>query len=463
MIARKQEIRLQLNQLIDAVLLGATFWACHELRFHHLIVMDSLTEIAPFEHFLWMVVVIMPFGPILLEQQGFYTYPLEKTSWKSLQQIARAGLWLVLFFGLAVIFLKVTVPSRSVLILFVVAAPGVLLLKERLVNWNHINRLKRGATGERILLAGEASKMKEILESFNPTQRLEIQVVESLDLESGDISLLVAALHRHNVGRVLLAFSRMELDKVQSAIEVCEIEGVEAWLSADFIRTSVAKPTYEILGSRPMLVFRATPELSWSMMIKNSIDRIGAAVGLILLSPLLAIIAMAIKMTSPGSAIFAQRRAGIHGHPFTMWKFRTMQTDAEQKLAELQDKNTMSGPVFKLDNDPRITPIGRWLRKTSLDELPQLFNVLMGQMSLVGPRPLPLYEVEKFQNTAPRRRLSMKPGLTCLWQIRGRNSVTNFDDWVRMDLEYIDHWSLQLDLTILFRTIPAVLGGSGAK
>lgn len=146
-----------------------------------------------------------------------------------------------------------------------------------------------------------------------------------------------------------------------------------------------------------------------------------------------------------------------------MWKFRTMTVDAEERHAELRAQNEMSGPVFKVGNDPRITKAGRWLRKTSLDELPQLFNVLLGDMSLVGPRPLPLYEVENFQSAAHRRRLSMKPGLTCLWQIRGRNNVTNFDDWVKMDLEYIDNWSLALDAKILLQTVPVVLLGAGAK
>ena len=140
-----------------------------------------------------------------------------------------------------------------------------------------------------------------------------------------------------------------------------------------------------------------------------------------------------------------------------------MSLDAEKQHGDLAALNEMSGPVFKIENDPRVTPIGHWLRRTSLDELPQLVNVLFGEMSLVGPRPLPLYEVENFQNTSHRRRLSMKPGLTCLWQIRGRNNVTSFDDWVRMDLEYIDHWSLGLDFQILLGTIPAVLLGAGAK
>jgi lipopolysaccharide/colanic/teichoic acid biosynthesis glycosyltransferase len=146
-----------------------------------------------------------------------------------------------------------------------------------------------------------------------------------------------------------------------------------------------------------------------------------------------------------------------------MLKFRTMLIDAETRHSGLLGRNEMCGPVFKIEDDPRVTPVGRWLRRTSLDELPQLVNVLLGDMSLVGPRPLPLYEVDKFQRPSHRRRLSMKPGLTCLWQIRGRNNVTSFEEWVRMDLEYIDHWSLSLDLLILLKTIPAVLAGAGAK
>ena len=146
-----------------------------------------------------------------------------------------------------------------------------------------------------------------------------------------------------------------------------------------------------------------------------------------------------------------------------MYKFRTMCTDAEQKKQELQSMNQMSGPVFKIDHDPRIFPLGRILRKWSIDELPQLFNVLKGDMSLVGPRPLPVYEVENFSDPAHRRRLSVKPGLTCLWQISGRNEITQFDQWVELDLKYIDNWSLWLDISILIRTVPAVLFGSGAK
>jgi lipopolysaccharide/colanic/teichoic acid biosynthesis glycosyltransferase len=191
-------------------------------------------------------------------------------------------------------------------------------------------------------------------------------------------------------------------------------------------------------------------------------DRIGAFLGILLLLPFFLVIAAIIKLTSPGPVIFKQRRAGRHGRPFTMYKFRSMRTGAEMEQEELRAFNQMSGPVFKVEKDPRITPFGRWLRKTSLDEFPQLFNVLFGQMSLVGPRPLPLYEVDNFELTAHRRRLSMKPGLTCLWQISGRNFVKDFNDWVKLDVQYIDNWSLGLDLSILLRTVPVVLFGKGA-
>ena len=159
---------------------------------------------------------------------------------------------------------------------------------------------------------------------------------------------------------------------------------------------------------------------------------------------------------SPGPVFFRQQRSGLNGAPFTLYKFRTMVTNAEQFKHELAAMNEMTGPVFKVTNDPRVTPLGKFLRSYSLDELPQLWNVLRGEMSLVGPRPLPVDEVRRFNDLAHRRRLSVKPGLTCLWQVKGRNQISDFKDWVRLDLEYIDNWSLWLDLKILLRTIPAV-------
>ena len=212
-----------------------------------------------------------------------------------------------------------------------------------------------------------------------------------------------------------------------------------------------------------MLVFRATPDVPWQTLVKHSLDFFVSAMLLTLLSPLLLFVALAIKLTSPGPVFFRQQRAGLNGRPFTMYKFRSMVTDAEQLKHELAMLNEMSGPVFKISNDPRITPIGQFLRRYSVDELPQLLNILRGEMSLVGPRPLPVDEVQRFDDVAHRRRLSVRPGLTCLWQISGRNNVTDFKEWVRLDLSYIDHWSLWLDFKILFLTIPVVLTAKGAK
>jgi len=175
------------------------------------------------------------------------------------------------------------------------------------------------------------------------------------------------------------------------------------------------------------------------------------------------LVALLIKITSPGPVLFVQRRAGLNGQPFMIYKFRTMVSNAEQLKNELERLNEMSGPVFKVSKDPRVTSIGKFLRRFSIDEFPQLLNVLRGEMSLVGPRPLPVYEVRRFDDVAHRRRLSVKPGLTCSWQVSGRNNVSDFKEWVRLDLEYIDNWSLWLDLKILLRTIPVVLIGTGAK
>ncbi|HYR59417.1 MAG TPA: sugar transferase, partial [Chthoniobacteraceae bacterium] len=261
----------------------------------------------------------------------------------------------------------------------------------------------------------------------------------------------------------IFAGGQSHLNRLQEAISACEIEGVEAWLVADFIRTSIARPDFDFFGTQPVLVFRTTPDLSWALMVKDVIDRAGALILLALTSWLMLLVAVAIKFASPGPVIFKQRRAGRNGRPFTMYKFRSMHTNAEMQQSELAAFNQMRGPVFKLEKDPRVTRIGRILRRTSLDELPQLLNVLRGDMSLVGPRPLPLYEVQKFESPAQLRRLSMKPGLTCLWQISGRNEVTSFEEWVRLDLEYIDKWSLWLDLKILVKTVPVVLRGSGAR
>lgn len=463
MLARRQELNTQLQQLIDAFLLAFSLWVAHTLRTYSTFWFDLTNTIDPFKNYQWLLVVVMPFGPILLDLQGFYQSPLNKRKWKSFGQIIRAMIGLSIIVSAGVIFLRLPLANRSVPLLFILIATLVLLIKERII----VDRIRRKAMGgelrEPILLAGIPEDIAALERSFAPEQKLLMEVVGRIDIDKQPLSDLIEAMHRHAVARVIFAAGHSQLNRVEEAIGACEVEGVPAWLIADFIRTSIAKPDFDAFGGRPMLVFRTTPEVSWTLLIKEIIDRVCAFIALLIMAIPIAIVALIIRVTSPGPVIFRQRRAGKHGKPFVMYKFRSMANDAEMRQAELEPFNQMHGPVFKVEADPRITPFGRWLRRTSFDELPQLVNVLMGDMSLVGPRPLPLYEVEKFENTAQRRRLSVKPGLTCLWQISGRNQVRDFHDWVKLDLDYIDHWSLALDFKILLRTVPAVIFGSGAK
>lgn len=463
MLARRQELNTQLQVLIDGFLLAVSLWVAWVLRYYSTSWFNLRDTVDPFHNYHWLFIVIMPFGPILLDLQGFYLSPLSKTRWRSLVQIVRAMIGLSIIVSACVIFMRLPLINRAVPLLFILIGTVVLLVKERLMVAHLKRRAMRGEQREPVLLAGLPQDLAALERSFTPEQQVLIEVVGRIDIDQQPISDLVEAMHKHAVSRVIFAAGHSRLNRVEEAISACEVEGVPAWLVADFIQTSIAKPDFDAFAGRPMLVFRSTPEVSWALLIKRSIDIMGSALALLIFVIPMAVVALMIRLTSTGPVIFRQRRAGQFGKPFVMYKFRSMTDDAEMRRAELEPFNQMSGPVFKVESDPRITPLGRWLRRTSFDELPQLWNVLTGNMSLVGPRPLPVYEVEKFENTAQRRRLSVKPGLTCLWQISGRNQVRDFSDWVRLDLDYIDRWSLALDFKILVRTIPAVILGLGAK
>ena len=291
-----------------------------------------------------------------------------------------------------------------------------------------------------------------------------VEIVAELNMNLMGAQELIQLLHEHSAYGVILRARHTYFDQIESVIKACELEGVEVWLMADFFANQISRTSIDELLGRPLLVFRTTPESSWHSIAKMLLDFVGSFILLTIFSIILfPAIAIMIKFSSRGPIFFRQQRSGQNGRPFTLYKFRTMVTNAEQYKHELEAMNEMSGPVFKLTNDPRVTAVGRWLRKYSLDELPQLWNVLRGDMSLVGPRPLPVDEVKRFSDLAHRRRLSVRPGLTCLWQIGGRNQIFDFKEWVRLDLEYIDNWSLWLDVKILLLTIPAVIRGTGAK
>lgn len=277
----------------------------------------------------------------------------------------------------------------------------------------------------------------------------------------GTLFDLPRIIQNNHIDWVVFAVPEGQLGLIGPSMQLCEEMGTNVCLLTDFFSLRFARKKAGELFGQPVLLFSRAPEPDVRLFIKYCLDRLLAFLGLVLVAPIMACAAVVIKLASPGPVLFRQERCGLNGKRFTLYKFRTMVPEAEALKSQLLDKNEMDGAAFKITNDPRLTPVGKVLRKYSLDELPQLMNVLKGEMSLVGPRPPLPDEVSRFDRWQ-RRKLSMKPGLTCLWQVNGRNHV-NFEKWMRLDLEYIDNWSLWLDAKILAKTVPAVLSGRGAK
>jgi exopolysaccharide biosynthesis polyprenyl glycosylphosphotransferase len=271
---------------------------------------------------------------------------------------------------------------------------------------------------------------------------------------------LAAILENQIVDEVILAVSQEELKDMGDLFLLCELRGITVRVVLDFFPHNIARTHLEELDGIPLLTFSTTPKNEFMLMFRRALDFTGSLILIVGLSPVFLLIILLIRLDSHGPALYKQIRCGINGRKFWFYKFRSMVEGAENMKKDLAPHNIMNGPVFKMENDPRITWVGRLLRKTSLDELPQLFNVLRGDMSFVGPRPLPHEEVAQFKGWQ-RRRLSMKPGITGPWQVSGRNLV-DFEEWMKLDLEYIDNWSIWLDFKILLKTIPSILMGKGA-
>ncbi|HEY9420692.1 MAG TPA: sugar transferase, partial [Thermoanaerobaculia bacterium] len=277
----------------------------------------------------------------------------------------------------------------------------------------------------------------------------------------GQMDDIPRLVEHHVVDDVIFAVTRRDLDRLEDLFLSLQEQGIRTRFAMDLFPHTRARVDLEDLDGMPLMSFATTPTNTFQLMAKRLLDVVLASLLLLLAMPIVGLIALVIKATSGGSILFRQTRCGLNGRIFTLYKFRTMVADAEERRLDLLHLNEMNGPVFKLRSDPRVTFFGRFLRRFSLDELPQLWNVLRGDMSLVGPRPPIPEEVAKYQRWQ-RRRLAMKPGLTCLWQVSGRNDL-DFDRWMQLDLEYIDSWSPLLDLKILLKTIPAVLSGKGAS
>ncbi len=463
MLQRDRKIRRQFHQLLDACLFALSFWLAYCLRSSpEILAAFNLDRIKPFEEYAVLYLILIPVAPLVLEAQGFYRRPLfgsrRTTAWMLFKACVMMSLGLVLS-----LFVFRLLIARWVVILFGCIGFVLVFAKEEFFRFLARSNVGREQYRRRFILVGSSEETAQMRAELASKLEEEVEIAAQLDLSQAQVPRLVGLLHEHSVSGVILSARHANFDQVEAAIRACELEGVEAWLVADFFRTQISRTSFDDFHGWPVLVFRSTPESSWQGVLKKLLDFLGALVLLILISVPLAIVALLVKFTSKGPILFRQQRSGLNGRPFMIYKFRTMVSNAEQLKHELAAMNEMSGPVFKVTNDPRITPVGHLLRKFSIDEFPQLFNVLRGEMSLVGPRPLPVDEVKRFNDLAHRRRLSVKPGLTCLWQISGRNNVKDFKDWVRLDLEYIDNWSFWLDLKILWWTVPVVLTGAGAK
>jgi len=255
---------------------------------------------------------------------------------------------------------------------------------------------------------------------------------------------------------------KSQYEKIRKIIETAEAQGITIRCLSHLFNTKISVLSTTMLGGFPVLEMTSRPKEDLRFATKRLLDIIASGLLFVLTLPVMILAAIGIKLTSPGPVFFVQSRVGYSKRIFNLYKFRTMVPNAEQMQHSLESSNEMDGPVFKIDNDPRITRFGHWLRKTSIDELPQLYNVIRGDMSLVGPRPLPMRDFQGFKKDWQRRRFSIRPGLTCLWQIKGRNK-TSFEDWMKLDMQYIDNWTLAGDMKILFQTIPVVINGKGAS
>jgi exopolysaccharide biosynthesis polyprenyl glycosylphosphotransferase len=464
MLRRDRQIRTQTHQFADACLFAFSFWLAFHLRVNSQI-SAFFNQVIPenaYDNIGWLYFALIPSAPLILELQGLYNRSVLGTRLRFLWALLKGCT--IISFGMVLIMwaAKMTTP-RAVMIFFGLISFGLVWLKEEVIRAVLQSKMAQNQYRRRFIMIGMAGENVTLRQELRAQHEQTISVVAELSLRDLSMQHLVNALHEHSANGVIVNVEHAFFERVEAVIKICELEGVETWLVADFFGAQVARAEFDELGGHPMLIFRSTPPVSWQIMAKQIIDVVGASVALLAALPILLIIALAVKLTSPGPVFFRQERSGLNGSPFTLYKFRTMVTNAEQLQHELAAMNEMSGPVFKVTDDPRITKLGKFLRKYSLDELPQLINVARGEMSLVGPRPLPVNEVKRFNDLAHRRRLSVKPGLTCIWQIKGRNKISDFKDWVRLDLEYIDSWTLWLDFKILLLTVPAVLRGTGAK
>ncbi len=451
---------------LDVAQSGAIF----VLLLFHAGLSDSRIDLTPGLLALGLVACLA--WPLTLQQLNLYDsqrlIPLDQV----LARLLLAGAFATTVLTATAFFAAAPVPPG--LPLWFGAIQFAALATERLALFGGLRLLRRfGRNTRNVLVVGTGPRAANVQRLITTHPEWGLRVVGYVDEQSDPVDPSIPAsrvcklvemptlLREEVIDEVIIACPRSMLTALLPVVAACGSAGVPFTLLADIFGDYLPPPRVTRFDALAALRFAPVHHSPARLVVKRVIDVAGAALGLLVAAPVIAGAGLLVRLTSPGPMFFQQVRCGLYGRRFSMLKLRTMCVDAEEQLEALRHLNEMDGPVFKLHDDPRVTRVGRFLRRYSLDELPQLWNVLRGDMSLVGPRPPVPHEVAQYE-TFERRRLSMRPGITCWWQVGGRNRV-GFDEWVRMDLEYIDSWSLTNDLRILVKTLPAVMRGTGAS
>ncbi|MGB8887798.1 MAG: sugar transferase [Candidatus Korobacteraceae bacterium] len=432
-----------------------------------------LPGIYPFSHYLPLLLAFLLVWAVVGYFSSFYrdielSNPIQLT----LNIISQLGIVLIVIY--AGLFVSRIGDVSRTYVLLIGVCDFVLLLIGRAASYSGVSWMRdRLGRYHYLLIVGCGPRAREMATLIEESRGMGLRLVGFVDPDSGDVatanlggydvyplSSVAGILQKRVVDEIVFAVDLQDLARLEPVLQHCADLGIRTRVQLEFLPAAYSRVYLENFREVQLLSLSSAPDSELRLFFKRVFDVVLSLVSLLVLSPLLLCIAAMIRITSPGPVLFRQTRCGLGGRRFTLYKFRSMINNAEQMRAELHQLNELDGPVFKISDDPRITTVGRWLRRFSLDELPQLWNIFCGEMSFVGPRPAVPEEVEQYEDWQ-RRRLRMRPGLTCTWVLEGRNHI-DFNRWMQLDLKYIDNWSLWLDTKIFLRTIPIVLSGRGA-